>query len=85
MNKALIAATLLGAMMTAGIAHAADDAAKTEREKCYGVAKAEKNDCAAKDGSNSCAGSMKKDGGWLYTPKGLCEKIAGGKLETAAK
>lgn len=81
MNKAFIAATLLSAMVTAGIAHAADDTAKIEREKCYGIAKAEKNDCASKDGSNSCAGSMKKDGGWLYVPKGACEKIIGGTLE----
>lgn len=32
-----------------------------EREKCYGVAKAEKNDCSAKDGSYSCAGLSKKE------------------------
>ncbi len=55
--------------------------AKTDKEKCYGVAKAGKNDCASKDGSNSCAGSATKDAdknAWLYVPAGLCGKLAGG-------
>ena len=30
-------------------------------EKCYGIAKAGKNDCASA-GNNSCGGSSKKDG-----------------------
>lgn len=48
-----------------------------EMEKCYGVAKAGKNDCAT--GSHSCAGNSKADGeGWLNTPKGLCDKLVGG-------
>ena len=54
---------------------------KPEVEKCYGVAKAEKNDCAAKDGSHSCAHLAKRDNDpatWVYVPKGLCEKLAGG-------
>lgn len=52
-----------------------------EREKCYGVTKAGKNDCAAKDGSSSCAGHARKDAdpnAWIYVPKGLCDKLAGG-------
>lgn len=78
MKNQLIAATLLAALVTSSAAVAAD---KPEREKCYGVAKAEKNDCAAKDGSSSCAGQAKKDAdanSWVYVPKGLCEKLAGG-------
>lgn len=83
MKKHMIAATLLTAMLGANAAYAADDKmeAKQEREKCYGVAKAAKNDCAAKDGSNSCAGQAKKDGdaaSWIYVPKGLCDKLVGG-------
>ncbi len=81
-NNKLIAATILSAMLGASSAYAADKAeAKPEREKCYGVAKAGKNDCAAKDGSNSCAGQSKKDANandWIYVPKGLCDKLAGG-------
>ncbi len=52
-------------------------------EKCYGIAKAGKNDCAAGPGT-SCAGSSKTDGqkdAWMYVAKGTCEKIVGGSLE----
>ncbi|MDF1796200.1 MAG: DUF2282 domain-containing protein [Coxiellaceae bacterium] len=45
-------------------------------EKCYGVAKAGKNDCAGK--GHGCHGHATKDGGWLYLPKGACDKIVGG-------
>ena len=51
-------------------------------EKCYGIARAGKNDCAS-TGNSSCAGTSKKDGqadAWISVPKGACEKIVGGKL-----
>ena len=54
-------------------------------EKCFGVAKAGKNDCQT--ATSSCAGTAKKDheaSAWLSVPKGTCAKIAGGSL-TAAK
>jgi uncharacterized membrane protein len=50
-------------------------------EKCYGVAKAAKNDCAA--GSHSCAGQVTKNfdkSAYVYLPKGACAKLAGGAL-----
>jgi uncharacterized membrane protein len=50
-------------------------------EKCYGVAKAGKNDCAGP--AHACAGQSKVDGGgkeWLSVPKGTCERLAGGSL-----
>jgi uncharacterized membrane protein len=53
-------------------------------EKCYGVAKAGKNDCQTDH--SSCAGTSKKDAqtdAWLSVPKGTCEKIAGGKLTSS--
>ncbi len=80
MNKALTAASLILALSTADRLAAADDKPNA-KEKCYGVAKAEKNDCASKDGKNSCAGTAKTDrdpNHWVYTPRGLCEKLAGG-------
>ena len=84
MKKQLIAAAVLASLMGASLAHADDMAGKKEeREKCYGVAKASKNDCASKDGKNSCAGNAKKDADpntWIYVTKGTCEKIAGGTL-----
>ena len=51
-------------------------------EKCYGIAKAAKNDCAA--GAHSCAGQATRDmdkTSFVYLPKGACAKIAGGSLK----
>ena len=84
MNKrhALIAA----ALATVCTAAAAADSPKAKQEKCFGVAKAGQNDCAAADGTHGCAGQSKADKGgadWKYVAKGTCAK-AGGKL-TAPK
>ncbi|WP_330961635.1 BufA1 family periplasmic bufferin-type metallophore [Photobacterium sp. 53610] len=60
---------------------AADSGAK---EKCYGVAKAGKNDCATKTGS--CAGTAKMDGqkdAFIMVPKGLCDRLAGGSTQSS--
>jgi uncharacterized membrane protein len=49
-------------------------------EKCYGIAKAGKNDCAS-TGNNSCGGTSKANGdskAWIYVPEGYCERIVGG-------
>jgi uncharacterized membrane protein len=54
-------------------------------DKCYGIAKAGKNDCAAGPGT-SCAGTSTVDGqrnAWMYTLAGSCEKIVGGSLTEA--
>ncbi len=51
-------------------------------EKCYGVAKAGKNDCQT--ATSACAGSSKKDGdasAWIYMPSGTCDKIVGGMVK----
>jgi uncharacterized membrane protein len=51
-------------------------------QKCYGIAKAGKNDCAAGPGT-SCAGTSSVDGqknAWSYVIAGSCEKIVGGSL-----
>jgi len=47
---------------------------KGEKEKCYGVAKAGQNDCAAGPGT-TCAGTSKTDyqgNAWKYVAKGSC-------------
>lgn len=70
--------------LAASGAAAADDK-KPEAEKCYGVAKAGKNDCQTK--SNACAGHVKTDArgdAWIFVPKGSCEKIVGGNLAPKA-
>ncbi len=55
---------------------------KFEAEKCYGVAKAGKNDCQT--ANSSCAGTSKRAGqgdAWIYMPAGACEKLVGGSLQ----
>jgi uncharacterized membrane protein len=57
------------------------DPQKAEREKCYGVALAQFNDCAAGPGTD-CAGTATRDympNQWKYVPAGTC-KAAGGSL-----
>ena len=52
---------------------------KFDAEKCYGVAKAGKNDCQT--ANSSCAGTSKRDSqgdAWIYMPAGACEKLVGG-------
>lgn len=56
---------------------------KFKAEKCFGVSKAGKNDCAAGPGT-SCAGTSTVDAqgnAWMFLPKGTCEKLVGGSLE----
>jgi uncharacterized membrane protein len=51
-------------------------------EKCYGVAAAGKNDCAA-TGSHSCGGMSKVNNdpkSWIYVPSGTCQKITSASL-----
>jgi uncharacterized membrane protein len=51
---------------------------KFEAEKCYGIAKAGKNDCQT--ANSSCAGTSKRDSqgdAWIYMPAGSCEKLVG--------
>ena len=48
-------------------------------EKCYGIVKSGKNDCATV--TSSCAGTAKRDNqpdAWVYVPSGTCDKIVGG-------
>ena len=49
-------------------------------EKCYGIAKAGKNDCAS-TGNNSCGGTSRANAdpkAWIYVPEGYCDRIVGG-------
>lgn len=85
-TKTLLAAAI-GTLMFANLAAAADMAGADKAaatEKCFGVAKTGKNDCAAN--GHSCAGQAKADGGkeWIKLPKGTCERLVGGSL-TAPK
>ena len=71
-----IAALASGAALAQGMDKKPDDKmmAKPEMEKCYGVALAGKNDCAAGPGT-TCAGTSKVDyqaNAWKYVAKGTC-------------
>jgi len=55
---------------------------KFEAEKCYGVAKAGKNDCQT--ANSSCAGTSRRDSqkdAWIFVPAGTCERLVGGSLQ----
>ena len=72
----------LGAAMYAGPTFAAD---KPSMEKCYGVARAGKNDCASH--AHACAGQAKTNADgkdFVLLPKGTCDRLAGGSLTPKA-
>ena len=76
MKQTLAITAFALAAVTAGAAMAQDKGAtiKGEKEKCYGVAKAAQNDCAAGPGT-TCAGTSKVDyqgNAWKYVAKGTC-------------
>jgi uncharacterized membrane protein len=52
---------------------------KFDAEKCYGIAKAGRNDCQT--ANSSCAGTSRRDGqkdAWIYVPAGTCERLVNG-------
>lgn len=73
-----IAGIALSASIAAGVVAGAPAHAqsKAPMEKCYGIAKAGQNDCAAGPGT-SCAGTSKRDfqgNAWKLVAKGSCVK-----------
>jgi uncharacterized membrane protein len=84
MRNAHVKAAVAG-VLAAGFAAASQagpaPAPKFEAEKCFGVAKAGKNDCQTS--ASACAGTSKKDkqtDAWIYVPKGTCDKIVGASM-----
>ena len=76
--KTMAIAAAVSSLLAVGAAQAGED--KADKEKCYGVAKAGGNDCAAN--GHSCAGQSKMDKDpteWKYVAKGECEKMGGTK------
>lgn len=77
-HKNLAIATAVTSLIALGTIGAAP-AAAASKEKCYGVVKAGKNDCATK--TTSCAGTSTADGqsdAFVMVPTGLCDKLVGG-------
>ena len=87
MNTKLLVASAVAAALALPLVSAAGpaEAPKCANEKCYGSAKAGKNDCETK--MSSCAGTSKRDGqkdAWIYVPKGSCERVVNGSLQPKA-
>lgn len=86
MNKRYLVASALAAAIAAPAFLSAQKPAEMpsfKAEKCYGIAKAGKNDCAS-TGNNSCGGSSKVNAdpkAWIFVPAGYCERIVGGSLK----
>lgn len=74
-----LVAALGAALASTTVAASGDPAAKAAAtEKCFGIAKAGQNDCAAGPGT-TCAGSTRKDfagNAWKQVPKGTCTTLA---------
>ena len=85
-RQEIIRAALLGLIALGASGALVADTKAGPKEKCYGVAKAGENDCAA-TGRNSCAGTSRMDNdpsAWKLVAKGTCLKM-GGKLAPAKK
>lgn len=79
-RRVVIASALAAALAAPSLVMAQAGPAPTpsfKAEKCYGIAKAGKNDCAS-TGNNSCAGTSKANAdprAWVYVPEGYCDRI----------
>ena len=81
-QRHLVSSPIASVFALGGVVQArADDMAKTtDKEKCFGVAKAGQNDCANLSGTHSCAGQTKVDASaddWKYVAKGSCKEMKG--------
>jgi uncharacterized membrane protein len=78
-TKTALISTAVASLLALGAISTSQAADEQATEKCYGIAKAGKNDCAAN--GHACAGQSKSNGDkkeWLKVPAGTCEKIVGG-------
>lgn len=79
-SRSLAVAAFTLAALASGVSAAQDKKVadkKPAMEKCYGIASAGKNDCAAGPGT-SCAGTSKVDyqgNAWKHVPAGTCTSI----------
>jgi uncharacterized membrane protein len=81
-SRRLFSAAMLAGAVTAAVSAttlvSATGALAADKEKCFGVALAGANDCAAGAGT-SCAGTSRVDyqgNSWKYVAKGTCEGMS---------
>ena len=84
MKTRLIVASAVAAALTAPFVASAQPVAAPpfKAEKCYGIARAGKNDCQT--ANSSCAGTSKRDSqgdAWIYVPAGACDRLVNGSLQ----
>ena len=87
MKISMLAASALVAALAVPAVSEAGPAATPEfkADKCFGIAKAGKNDCQT--ANSSCAGTSRRDSqadAWIYVPAGTCERIVGASLSPKA-
>ena len=87
MNTRLLLASALAAAIAVPSVTAAGPAPapKFEAEKCFGIAKAGRNDCQT--ANSSCAGTSKRDAqkdAWVYVPRGTCDRLVNGSTQPRA-
>jgi len=81
MNKTMTAVSLafaIGTALTVASSPVAAADKMADKDKCFGVAMAGKNDCKAGAGT-TCAATSKIDyqgNAWSLVPKGTCDKTA---------
>jgi len=81
LKKKFITSMLIGSAAIAASSTQALAEKNEKMEKCYGVVKAGKNDCADAKQIHSCAGEAKDNGGkheWILLPKGTCDRLVNG-------
>jgi len=84
-NKTAVFSALASVLALGLAAQAAYAAEGDGMEKCAGVIKAGKNDCATS--KNACHTHIATDNdaeAWIFVPKGTCDKIAGAHVTVAA-
>lgn len=77
MKKTLVTTSLIAGALAAAAALSTTPANAAKMDKCYGVALAGENDCAAGPGT-SCEGTSTIDfqgNAWKLVPAGSCESI----------
>ena len=79
---AAIGLSLLAVQQFTHVLPGSPTAFSLERERCYGVVRAGRNDCGTS--KHACAGQAARDRDreeWLMLPAGTCLRIAGGQLK----
>jgi uncharacterized membrane protein len=80
-TKSIVSAAYLAGAVAAAVSSttlmSSSGAVAQEKERCYGISLAGKNDCAAGPGT-TCAGTSKVDyqgNAWTYVEKGTCMNV----------